>query len=59
MKMVARRDKDDIDVRYLVTSDVLDLKKTRALVEKYLGWFTAEDFDSLVAEAQWKASRGR
>jgi hypothetical protein len=48
-----------MDFAYLVTSKVADLARTRALAQKFLGWFGAQEFDGMVAEAEWKASRGR
>jgi hypothetical protein len=59
MKMVAGRDKDGFDLGFLLTSNVVDLAKARKLVETFLGWYGAEEFDGLLAEATWKASRGK
>ncbi len=59
MKLVAKRGKDELDLEFLIKSKVIDLKKTRALVEKLVGWFAADEFDSYVSVAQWKASQGK
>jgi hypothetical protein len=59
MKMIAGRDKDMLDLNYLVMSGEMDLTEARAVIEEHLGWFAANEFDNFVAEARWKASRGK
>ena len=59
MKMVAGRDKNEIDLGFLLTSPGVDKERARALVERFLGWYGADEFDSFLAESEWKASRGK
>jgi hypothetical protein len=57
MKMSADRATDRADVEWLITNDVVDLKRARAIIKKYLGIYATEDFDSIVSEIEWKKSR--
>lgn len=57
MKMIAGRDKDDLDLMTLLQSGEVDLPKARGLIKRLLGAYAARDFDSRVAEAEWRASR--
>lgn len=59
LKMAAARDKDEIDLKYLVSTapDGIDLVLTRALIRKYLGEYAAREFDQVVSEVEWKRGR--
>lgn len=57
MKMQARRDKDEFDVAFLLSGDVVNLRKARQVVAKYLGEYAAEELNALVKEFEWKRSR--
>lgn len=59
MKMVAGRGKDELDLRALLVSPHIDLDKARNLIKRLLGAYAAKEFDALLAEAQWLASRGQ
>lgn len=59
LKMAAARDKDVLDVESLVCLGVLDLQRTRSIIQRYLGEYASREWDSLVAEANWKKSRER
>ena len=57
IKLEAGRKKDEDDLEFLIVARRIDIPKARAIIKQYLGWFAAKEFDSYVAEAQWKASR--
>jgi hypothetical protein len=57
LKMAAARDKDMLDLETLVRLKVLDLKKTRSIIGRYLGEYAAREWDSLISEFEWKSSR--
>jgi hypothetical protein len=58
MKLVARRPKDEEDLAFLVTSNVIDLGKAERIIRKHLGGaFAAREFKATVEEAIWRASR--
>jgi len=57
MKMVAGRDKDEIDLKTLVRLGVLDLDRTRTIVRTHLGRYAVKVFDSLCAEVEWMRSQ--
>jgi hypothetical protein len=59
MKMVAGRGKDTVDLEWLILSGELDNNRARKIIGKYLGPYAAKEFDRLVDETEWKASRGR
>lgn len=59
MKMIAGRDRDDLDLIFLLQSGEVDVGKARRIIKRLLGAYAAQDFDSRVAEAEWKASRER
>jgi hypothetical protein len=59
MKMVAGRARDHADLEWIVLRSGADLPKTRRIVKQYLGTYAAQEFDRLVEEARWRASRGR
>ncbi len=57
MKLVAGRRKDEDDLTFLITSNVIDIGKTERIVRKHLGAYALREFRSFVDEAQWRASR--
>lgn len=57
LKMAAARDKDVLDLGELLRLGVLDLPKTRSIIRQHLGEYAAREWDSLVAEFEWKSSR--
>ncbi|MFZ4579146.1 MAG: DUF6036 family nucleotidyltransferase [Myxococcota bacterium] len=57
MKMVARRKKDAADLEALLQSDLVDLDKARGMVKRLLGAYAADEFDAVLASAQWERSR--
>ena len=59
LKLAAARDKDEIDLKYLVstTPDGIDLVLARKIIRKYLGEYAAREFDQIVSEVEWKRSR--
>jgi hypothetical protein len=60
MKMAAGRDKDFLDLKFLLSQEgLVDAAKARVIVRKHLGPYAAREFDSLVDEAAWQKSRGR
>jgi hypothetical protein len=59
MKMIARRDKDEQDVMFLLTEDVIDCQRCRKIVEKFLGAYAVDDFDALCEEAEWLKQKGK
>lgn len=59
MKMVAGRGRDMTDLEFLITSGALDRKKARKVIREHLGAYAAKEFERIVEEAEWKASRGR
>jgi hypothetical protein len=58
MKMVAGRPKDEGDVRYLVLTEDFDRKETETVVRRHLGAYAVKELRSIVAEAEWRRSRG-
>jgi hypothetical protein len=59
MKMVARRAKDIADLEFLVASGTADPARARPVIRSHLGPYAADEFDRVVEEIAWKASRGR
>jgi hypothetical protein len=57
MKMVAGRGRDDADLEWLILSG-LNVRRTRGVIRKYLGVYAEQEFEQLVEETKWKASRG-
>lgn len=57
LKMAAARDKDMFDLETLFRLGVLNLDKTRSIIKQYLGEYAAREWDSLVAEFEWKSAR--
>jgi hypothetical protein len=58
MKMVAGRPKDEGDVRYLVLTEDFDRAAAEAIVRRHLGAYAVKELRALVAEAEWRRSRG-
>jgi hypothetical protein len=58
MKIVSGEPKDDKDLKTLLSLDKADYKKTRRIVEKYLGPITAERLDVFAREAGLLPKRG-
>jgi len=59
MKMIAGRDRDEIDLIALLQSGEVDVPKARRMIKRLLGAYAAQDFDGRVEEAAWRASRKR
>lgn len=59
MKMVAGRGRDATDLEFLIASGTVRPERTRKIVKKHLGPYAAGEFDRIVDEVEWKASRGR
>ena len=58
MKMVAGRQKDESDVRYLTLIDDFDLGAAEEIVREHLGRYAVRELHSLMAEARWRRDRG-
>lgn len=54
MKLVARRDKDDVDLETLVVGRMFDVKKAARIIKRLLGLYAADDFVSIVKVTRWK-----
>lgn len=51
---------DDLDLGWMLAEkNLVDRKKTRAIVEKYLGLYAGDDFDALCMQADWMKTRQR
>jgi hypothetical protein len=59
MKLAAGRDKDGLDLSFLLSSGAVDPAKARAVIKQHLGVYAAQEFDRIVDEVAWKVSRGR
>lgn len=59
LKMVAGRLKDDADLEFLLLDSDVDYEQARAIVEKFLGLYAADDLDRLRDEFRWRRERGR
>jgi len=57
MKLVAQRDKDELDLKTLINSGHLDLKKAKSIIKKHLGAYAVLDFESYVLEAEWRKNK--
>lgn len=58
LKMAAARDKDVLDVRYLLGAGIVDLKAARLIVREHLGEYAARELDVVVAEVEWRKGGG-
>jgi hypothetical protein len=60
MKMAAGRDKDTLDLKFLLSQDgLVDAVATRAIVRRHLGPYAAQEFDRIADEVAWEKQRGR
>jgi len=59
MKMVAGRPKDQEDIFFLLTGDIVDRKAARWMIRRVLGAYAADEFDRYCDEADWRATRGK
>jgi hypothetical protein len=59
MKMVAGRARDDADLEWIILSGEADLSEARAIIRRHLGPYAAQEWEQLVDETKWRASRGR
>ena len=61
MKMAAGRSGKDADLYHLIVSGALvpSMKETRDIIKRHLGRYAATEFDALVEEALWRASKGK
>ena len=59
MKMIAGRARDEVDLEFLILSKALVKTKARAVIKNHLGPWAAREWDRLVEEVVWKASKGR
>lgn len=57
LKMAAARDKDKLDLETLFRLGTLDIGKTHSIIKQHLGEYAAREWDSLIAEFEWKLSR--
>jgi hypothetical protein len=59
-KMAAGRDKDTLDLKFLLAEDgLVDLQRARAVIRRHLGPYAAQEFDRVVDEVAWEKHRGR
>lgn len=59
LKMAAGRPKDELDIAWMIAEKgLVDRKKARVIIEKHLGLYAGDDFDSLCLEADWVKNRG-
>jgi predicted nucleotidyltransferase len=59
IKMIAQRDKDNLDLDYLLMRVPLDIPKVRDILKRTLGSHMRKAFDNLWLEAEWKKERMR
>lgn len=60
MKMATgRHGKDDTDLEYLIGSGVVDVGWARVIINRHLGTYAAQEFDSTVEIVMWKKSTGK
>ena len=58
MKLVAGREKDHLDLHYILTA-AIDYKLARNIVKKHLGLYAAEELDGMREEARWMKGRAK
>jgi hypothetical protein len=58
MKLVAGRRRDVDDIEHLVLSEAVNVTVARRVIREMLGAYAAREFDGLVEEMRWRASRG-
>ena len=59
MKMVASRPRDDADLEWIILSGEADLQAARTVIHRHLGRYAADEWERLVDETRWRASRER
>lgn len=57
MKMVAARPQDDIDLKFLIKNDTLNIEFTKCLIEDHLGIYAVDEFERVLDEAEWELAR--
>jgi hypothetical protein len=57
MKLAARRDKDELDLKTLIENDVLPLRETRAIINEHLGRYAMDEFNSYELEMRLMGRR--
>lgn len=57
MKMAAARDRDSLDLEFLVRARVFEPPKARQVIYRHLGPYAAQEFDRIVDEVEWKRHR--
>lgn len=58
LKMAAARDKDLLDVKFLLGSGVVDVVWARRIVRDHLGEYAARELDSVEDEVEWRKGKG-
>jgi hypothetical protein len=58
MKLAAGRARDMADLEWLILTGTTDAKKTHVVFRRTLGAYAAQEWDRLVEEVKWRASRG-
>ena len=59
MKMAAARDRDELDLQFLLRARAVDVARARQIIYRHLGPFAAQEFDRVVEEVEWKRHRDR
>ncbi|MBI2571376.1 MAG: hypothetical protein HYV63_30585 [Candidatus Schekmanbacteria bacterium] len=59
MKMAAARDRDTLDLEFLLRAGVVDVSRARQIIYRHLGPYAARELDRIVDEVEWKRSRER
>lgn len=57
MKMAAARDRDALDLEFLLRARVVEQVKARQIIYRHLGPYAAQEFDRVVDEVEWKRYR--
>ena len=57
MKMAAARDRDVIDLEFLLRMRAVNAAKAREIIYRHLGPYAAQEFDRVVDEVEWKRHR--
>jgi hypothetical protein len=57
MKLAAGREKDILDLKWLIGHEIIDLKKTSAIIYRHLGKFGQDRFEDTVDQALWEKQR--
>lgn len=57
MKLAARRDKDELDLKTLLENKVLPLKETKSVINEHLGRYAEDEFDSYEREVRLMGRR--